>query len=269
MSYASESGYTARTIESMMLDVMAGVNAQFSLTYTAETFVGTNFYKYFYSLIQLAQENEVKTAEIFLKLQDYFAITNERISRPVTTNPGLIEKLGAEGYTASVKKPIDADAGKVFVCVDTDQTAQTYAAKKLAINTILKNSTVAGVVTQGTEVSAIVLSNGQSFDFKFLLPNRIAVLLKLTITLSENNQVAISDPDDTKLLLVGNILADYRLGKNFEPDRYFSISDAPWAQSVLLQWSDDNGVTYQSTVYDAEFDDLFLIDLANITLIEA
>ena len=269
MSYASESGYTPITVEAMMLSVMENVNTQFGTTYTEETFIGTNFYKYFYALIQLLQENEVKTSEIFLKLQDYFALTNEKISRPVTTNPGIIEKLGSEGYLASVKKPIDADAGKLFICVDTDETADDYADTKLAINTIIKDSSVAGVVTQGTESSAIVLSNGQSFDFKFKLPNRIEVLLRLTITLSENNQVAIGDPDETKLLLLNNILSEYALGKNFEPQRYFSIDDAPWAQSVLLEWSDDDGATWESTVYDAAYDDLFVIDLANITLIEA
>lgn len=268
MGYANESGYTPLSIETMMLSVMDNYNTQFGTTYTAETFLGTSAYKYFYALIQRLQANEVRTSEIFAKLQQYMAITNERILRPAVTNPGLIEAFAASDFVASVKMPIDADAGKVYVCVDTDETADDYADVKLAINTIIKNSTVAGTVSQGTETSAIVLDNGQSFNFKFALPNRIEVLLRLTTTLSENNQVFIEDPDVVKQLLLDNIESRYSLGKNFEPQKYFSVVDAPWASQVLLEWSDDNGSNYYSTVFDANFDDIFVVLLENIELVE-
>jgi tryptophanase len=73
--------------------VREGVNDQFGSSYAAETFQGTNFYKYFYALVQRLQENEVKTSEIVLKLQQYFEITNEEITRPNTTHPGLLRLL--------------------------------------------------------------------------------------------------------------------------------------------------------------------------------
>lgn len=276
MSFSSESGYTPQTIQTMMLSVMANVNTQFGTSYTAETFVGTNFYKFFYALIQRLQENEIKTSEIFLKLQDYFAVTNERISRPVVTNPGLIEKLENEGYIASVKKPVDADAGKVYICVDKDvdgddnwEDSDDYAADKLEVCTIIKDSTVAGVVSQGDQVESITLTNGQTFDFKYALPDRIAVLLRLTTVLSDNNQFVIETPEEQKQKLLDNIAEKYRLGKNFEPQRYFSIIDAPWAESVLLEWSDDAGANWYSTVFEAEFDELFSFGLADITLVES
>lgn len=388
MGYANENGYTPTTIETMMSSVRENINTEFGTSYTAETFMGTNFYKYFYSLMQRSQENEIKTSEIFAKLQQYFRVTNERISRPVVTNPGLIEALETNGYIASVKKPIDADAGKVFVCVDVDDgghasgivtitsyanlisgtddtitvgatvfTAQAgaatpgdatfqadgsnsltaesladqinahatagvlvkatavgavvtiraihggeagnsialeyddndtnvgatvsvatleggtepeedYEAIRLDICTIIKDSTVAGTVSQGTEEKAIVLSNGQSFDFKYNLPNRIPVLLRLTITVSENNQVVILTPEETKDILIANIAAEYRLGRNFEPQRYFSVDDAPWASDVLLEWSINDGGSYFSTVYDAEYDDLFEFDIGDVELVE-
>lgn len=396
MGFASESGYTPASVETILLSIMANINTQFGTTYTAESFVGTNFYKYAYALAQRMQEQEVKTSEIFAYLQDYFNITNERISRPVVTNPGLIEKLAEptdlneNGYVASVKKPIDADAGKVYICVDADDgehasglvtitsyanlvsgtddvvtvgatafTAQSgaatpgtgtfqaatsntatatslaaqinahatagaivraratgakvyiraihggtagnsialaytdndtnvgatvsgatltggaaeetewdYADTKLDICTVIKDSTVAGVVTQGTESESIVLSNGQSFDFKYNLPNKIPVMLRLTITVSENNQSVILGPEETKELLLANIAARYKLGKNFQPQTYFSVVDAPWASAVLLEWSYDGGDTYYSTIYDAEYDDLFDIDLEDVELVE-
>jgi hypothetical protein len=269
MSFASESGYTPLTIETIMDAVMDGVNTQFGTTYTTETFIGTNFYKYFYALVQRMQENEIKTSEIFLQLQDYFATTNERISRPVVTNPGLIEAIEDYGYDCSVKEPIDADAGKIYICVDILADMVGYADAKADIAEIIKNSTVAGAVTQGAESTSIVLTNGQSFAFKYGLPTRYSVLLKLTITLSENNQVVVGNPDDVKLALIANIEADYRLGKNFEPQRYFTSEDAPWAESILLEWSNDAGANYHSTVYDSAYNVIFDVLLENITLIEA
>jgi hypothetical protein len=269
MGFASESGYTPLSIETIMLDVMDNFNTQFGTTYTQETFLGTSAYKYFYALVQRLQANEVRTGEIFSKLQQYIEVTNERILRPSVTPPGLVDAFIDSDFVASVKPPIDADAGKIYVCVDTDETADDYADVKLEINTIIKNSVVAGVVSQGTETSAIVLSNGQSFDFKFNLPDRNEILLRLTITLSENNQSLISTPEEIKNLLVANIAEKYSLGKNFEPQRYFTTEDAPWASDVMLEWSDDAGSNYYTTVFDAAYDDLFVVLLENIELIEA
>lgn len=268
MGFSQDQGYVPVNISSIMEDFRGYINTQFGTTYTTEQFVGTNLYKYFYSIAQRISENETKTSEIFLKLQQYFIITNERISRPVVTNPGVIEKLTIEGYTASLKPIIDADAGKINICVDVDDAAVDYATTKLDICTIIKDSTAAGCVTQGTEIEAIVLSNGQSFDFKYHLPNRIPVLLRLTIALSENNQSVIDSPDDVKISLLASVNSKYKLGKNFEPQKYFTIIDAPWAASVLLEWSDDAGTNWHPEVYNADFDDLFEITLADITVVE-
>lgn len=390
MGYAQENGYTPVDIETIMASIMANINTQFGTSYTMETFIGTNAYKYFYALAQKYQENEVKTSEIFQKLQAYFDQINAKISRPVVTNPGIIEKLEDEGYVASVKKMIEADAGKIHICIDADDgvhasgtvtitsyanlvsgtddvvtvgatafTAQSgaatpgaatfqaatsnadtaaslalqinshatastvvraraegaivyltaihggedgnsivltytdndtnigatvsgsgtledgaepeedYAAVRLALCTLISQITVAGAVTEGTEEESLTLTNGQSFDFKYNLPNRLPVHLKLTTTLSDNNQVLVGSPDAVKLALLANISARYRLGRNFEPQRYYSVVDAPWAASVLLEWSLDDGSTWSSAIYEAEYDDLFDVDLANITLVEA
>lgn len=272
MGYTQENGYVPNTVETILQDFMAKINIQFGTTYTWETFQATNYYKYFYAIAQKYAENETKTSEIFAKLTQYFAILNDRISRPVVTNPGIIEKLAREGWIASVKPMIEADAGKVNICVDVDDTDPDYEDFKLEINTLLSQITVGGAVTQGTEESAIVISNGQSFDYKYHLPDRKIVKLRLTITLSENNQVVVGDPDAVKEALLDNITARYRLGKNFEPQRYFSIEDAPWAESVLLEWSDDwdpGPATWNDTVFDSEFDEIFDVRLENITLIEA
>ncbi len=281
MGFASDSGYTPVSIDTMMLSVMTNINSQFGTSYTSDTFIGTNFYKYFYALIQRLQENEVKTSEIFLKLQQYFTITNEKISRPVVTNQGLVDAIQTNpngtptGFIASVKEMIVDDAGKIFICVDKMVASGNweddagYAADKLAVANIIKNSTCAGCVTQGGEVTTITLTNGQDFDFKYSLPDRIPVDLRLTLTLSDNNQVAILSPDDIKTKLLANVSSRYALGKDFEPQRYWSVSDSPWCKTVLLEWSTDSGANYFSTVFDAEFDDIYQVDLSRLHIVEA
>lgn len=402
MSYSNDQGYVPVTIDAIMDDLRQKINTQWGTPYTAETFEGTGFYKYFYALAQKLQENEVKTSEIFIKLQTYFEIINARISRPVNTNPGIIEALQnyeseliPTGLVASMKPMIDEDAGKIHICVDVEDgdhaaglvtitsyanlvdsgddtvtvgatvfTAQAgaatpgdatfqaatseaatatslaaqinahatagslvrataigavvvitalhggtdgnsialaysdegtatvgatvsgsnldggtddedYADKRLEICTLISQSTVGGAVTQGTEIESITLPNTQSFDFKYNLPNRIPIGLRLTITLSENNEVLVGDPDQTKLNLIANIAARYKLGKNFEPQKYFSLADAPWASQVLLEYTTDivdgavaGGATWSSEVYDADYDELFTPNLDLVTLVE-
>lgn len=266
MGFSQEAGYTPQSIEAIMTALMDEINTQFGTTYTYETFIGTNFYKYFYAAAQRIQENEVKASEVFTKLQQYFDITNERIQRPVATSSGVIEALETAGYVASVKPIIEADAGKCNICVDVDETADDYADMKAEICEIIKDSVAAGVVTLGAESETIVLSNGQPFDFKYHLPDRVEPDLKLTITLSDNNQVVIDSPETIKQRLIDNIAAKYRLGRDFEPQRYFTTADAPWASSVLLEY--DIGSGFVDDIFEADFDDLFVINLENITLVE-
>lgn len=267
MSFASDTGYLPNTVEQLMEFVRLGINEQFGTDYDTDTFLGTNWYKYFYALIQRLQLNEVKTSEIFLRMQEYFAVTNEEITRPNTTHPGIIDYLAAAGFLASTKPPEDADAGKLYVCVDTDEGADDYAAKKLAICTIVKDCAVAGVVSQGDQIESITLPNNQSFDFKFYLPNRKPVLLRLTIDLSSNNQYTIESDTVVAQKLFDNIASRYRLGLDFEPERYFSVIDAPWAASIVLEWSDDAGANWHDEVYDADYRDIFTFDVEDIEVV--
>ena len=279
MGFSQENGYVPVGLATIVSSLRERVNAVYGTTYTVDQFVGTNFYKFYYALAQELHDNEVKTSEIFIKLQDYIESINARISRPVNTNPGIVEKLGVEGYVASVKPMIEADAGKINIAVDVekfddeDVELVTYPATKLALATLISQITVGGGVTQGDESQEIVLSNGQSFDFKYHLPNRIPVKLKLTIETSENNQTVILGPDVIKENLLKNLKDRYYLGLNFEPQKYWNIADdSPWAGEVKLEWSDndeaDDFATFKGDVFDANFDDLYTFKLEDITLVE-
>ncbi len=267
MSFAEDTGYLPSTITDLMEQVRVGANESLGTDYDAETFLGTNLYKYFYALIQRLQLNEVKTSEIVLRLQQYFDVTNEVITRPNTTHPGLHDYLSELGYVVSTKAPADADAGKVYVCVDTDETADDYAEKKLEICTAIKDCVPAGIISQGTESETITLSNDQSFDFKFNLPTRIPVLLKLTLTISDNNQATILSDAEVAELLLANVTARYRLGLDFEPQRYFSVLDAPWAAAVLLEYDPGGGMV--SSIADLDYDELYEFDIGDIEIVSA
>lgn len=267
MSFSQDNGYTPETIEQIMEWLMGQVNNLFSTNYTTATFVGTNWYKFSYAWAQRMQANEIKTAEIFLKLQKYIEVISEKISRPVNTAPGIIEKMLSEGFKASVKPIANVDAGLVSICVDTDDSAPDYPIKKQAICNLISRITVGGTVSQGTETENIVISNGQSFPFKFFLPNRIAALLRLTITESENNQKVIPGDEVIRDFLISKIESIYALGKNFEPQTYFTTEDAPWSQAVLLEYSINSGASWSSSVYDADFKDIFTFDLDDVSII--
>ncbi|WKV32919.1 hypothetical protein MAC3UK_0032 [Bdellovibrio phage MAC3UK] len=267
MGFSQENGYVPETIEEIMDWLMGQINSLFSTNYTTATFAGTNWYKQSYAWAQRMQRNEVKASEIFLKLQQYIAVISDKISRPVNTAPGIVEKLGDEGYLASVKPMTEADRGLISICVDVDNTKPDYPATKTALCKLISRITVGGAVTQGGESEDVVISNGQSFPFKFFLPNRIPVQLRLTITESENNQKVILDDETIRDFLIAKIKSIYNLGKNFEPQTYFTVEDAPWSQTVLLEWSDDAGDNWNSTVFEAEFDDLFTFDLDDVNVI--
>jgi hypothetical protein len=267
MSFAQDNGYTPVPLTTLISAVREQINTEFGTDYTEESFVGTNWYKFVYALLQRVQQNEIKTSEIFQKLQEYIQITNEKIQRPSVSFPGLIDSFDSQGFVASVKPPADADAGKIFICADLDDAADDYAESKLQFCTLLKDFVAAGMVSQGTEVETITLSNGQSFNFKFNLPNRIPVLLRITLDVSENNLSTIPDDVDIRQVVFDNINSMYRLGWNFEPERYYTIRDASWAGNILLEWSDDAGANYYSTVYDAAYVDLFTFGLEDITVV--
>lgn len=270
MSFAVDNGYTPKTFEEIMDFIRLGVNDQFGTSYTAEDFIGTGYYKYAYVFAQKVQEQETKTSEIFQKFQEYIRLTNERIARSSTTYPGAIEafleptELKPEGYLISIKQPAEADAGKVFICVDLDEDDDDFDDQKAEVFELIRDNFVAGMVFMGSETEDLTLTNGQSFTFKFQLPNRIPVLLRLTAVISENNMQSVNTDQEIREAIFANIAARYRLGLNFEPQRYYTLSDAPWAGSILLEWSDDAGSNYYDDVFEADYDDLFEIALEDI-----
>ncbi len=267
MSFAQDTGYVPTTLPALMSAVRLAINAQFGTDFSEGTFLGTNWYKYFYTLMQKVMENETKTAEIFLKLQEYIATTNLRIQRPSVSLPGIIDSFTANGYVASVKKNAIEDAGTVSICVNVDDDAEDYAITKLAICNFLKDFIAAGMVFTGSEEETITLTNGQEFDFAYHLPTETPVLIKLTLTSSDNQEVTIPTDTEVRQIAFDNINARYRLGWDFEPQRYFTQVDAPWASIILMEYSTNGGSSYTDDLFEADFDDLITFGLEDIEVL--
>lgn len=267
MSFSADNGYVPVTFSEMMAAIREAINAEFGTSYTEGTFVGTNWYKYFYVLVQKVLENETKTAEIFTKLQEYIATTNEKIQRPSTSLPGIIDSFAANGYVASVKKNAVEDAGTVSVCVDVDDGAEDYAETKIEICEFLRDFVAAGMVFTGTEEESLTLSNGQEFDFAYHLPDKTPILLRATITSSDNQDMVIPNDEEIRQAIFDNIGERYRLGWDFEPQRYYTAADAPWSATILLEYSVDDGENWLSAVNEADFDELYTFGLEDITVL--
>src|SRR5690606_13024670 len=96
-------------------------------------------------------------------------------------------------------------------------------------------------------------------------------LLRLTITSSDNQDQVIPDDEEIRSTLLANAQARYRLGWDFEPQRYYTQVDAPWAATILLEWtsvvSDPQPEDWSSDVFEASFDDLFTFDLEDIEVL--
>lgn len=269
MSFSQENGYLPVTFNEIMEEVRTELNIQFGTSFTQQSFVGTNWYKYFYALVQRLLSNENKTAEIFLKLSEYISVTNQQIQRPSVSLPGLIDSFASRGYVASVKKNLLSDAGTISICVDTDASSPTYGSKKLAINTLIRDFVAAGLVYLGTEVSQLTLSNGQQFDFKFYLPIYTPIRVRLQLTISDNTVIAVPSDIVIRTTVFNNIKSRYRLGWDFEPQKYYTFTDAPWAATILLEYATFDGFTwnYTSTVHQASFRDLYTFDLDDVEVI--
>lgn len=264
MSYSQDNGYTPVDFETLIDQIRVGINDQFLTSYTPETFIGTSWYKYAYAIVQQIQRNEIKTSEIFQKLQEYIRLMNEGINRPSVTYLGLMDSFKRDGYVISIKPPNDIDAGKIFICVDVEDTDPDYADIKHDICTKIKDYVSGGFVSQGTEVESITLSNGQAFDFKFELPTRIPILVRATITVSSNNAYLVPQDVEIRTKIFDNIKKLYQLGYDFEPQRYYSQADAPWASSILVEYSLDAGSSWDSSVLDGDYNELYTLTLDDI-----
>lgn len=262
MSYAQENGYIPETFEDVMDQMRIQVNEKFGTTFTESNFVGSNWYKYLYGPVQKLVAIGIKASEIFLKLQEYIDTTNDKVLLPTATIQGLIDAFEREGYIISV----GTGTGTLHIYVDIDHNAPDYSFWKLEICSLIKEYVSAGVQTLGAESEELVLSNGQVFEFSYDLPTYLDYLVRVTVVKSPNHKADIPTQLELKQMIYENIQNRYRLGWQFEPQRYLTITDVPWAESILFEWSDDAGATWSDDVWVSDVEYKVLVSLENITV---
>jgi hypothetical protein len=272
MSYTDNNGYEPRTFDDLMTTLMGGINKEFGSTYDYERFQGTNWYKFLYPLVQLIIESEADFSNIWEKYTDYIRTLNESIAIPKTPVEGLIAAFkNVLGIEISVAEAEENTAGILSVCANVDNTAADYADTKQKIIDALLKYSVAGVYTDGDQRGTAVASNGQNFEYGFWLPQKIDTILQLNITLSRNSDVVSDTPEAAKEKLINNLKNLYKLGMDFEQQKFFNIDrDAPYASDITLFYKNSKtGGEFTADVYHANFRDLFLFDPENISVVIA
>lgn len=257
MAFDLENGYQPRTFEQISQSMLDELNIQFSTNYDSTTIIGTEFYRFYYAGIQEVMKSEAFTAEITAKMTDYIRNANENINLPKSTIDGFIQGIKTDlGLDSTIKNITDsAEAGFMFLVVDVDSGAVDYATTKQEIIDRMHNWLTAALFYNGSQTGSKTALNGQVFDYKFELPTDVDILVRVTITASANSSSPILNENQIREILDANLLSLYRLGLDFEPEKYLEISrDLPFASNILLEYSENSGGTWlvdpRSMAYD-------------------
>lgn len=266
MGYDSENGYTPRTQEESLQLFVDGVNGELGTAYTTDNIVGTNLYKIFYVQWQINLDNDARLAEIYQKLADYIDYENNQILEPRTSDEGIIDEFEKLGYVASVRPNTEAQAGKFACCVVVDATDPDYATKKQEILDTLKLQSAGGLWYDGGETGTSTLSNGQVMPYAFYLPTIKTIDVRLNILKSKNTLVKVDTPTLVEDKFKDNFDSIYRLGIDFEPEKYYQIDrDAPYASKIDTTYRVDGG-EYVSDVYESVFNTILVLGNVEVTI---
>ncbi len=252
MAFDLLNGYQPRTFEEILQAFTDEVNTQFGTTYDTTTIVGTEFYKFFYAGAQLVMQSEAQTAEITAKMTDYIRTANENINLPKSAIDGFTQGLlapvaeGGLGLVSTIKNITDsAEAGYLFLVVDVDNSADDYATTKQEIIDRMGAWLSAGLYYSGTETGTRTALNGQVFSYAYALPTPVDILVRITVTASANAKTPILNENQVRDIFNANFASLYRLGLDFEPEKYLEIArDLPFAADILLEYSENAGSTW-------------------------
>jgi len=120
-----------------------------------------------------------------------------------------------------------------------------YADLKQEIIDRMGSWLTAGLYYTGTEEGTKTALNGQNFTYKFSMPDPVNILVRITATVSANAKTPILNENQVRDIFDANFASLYRLGLDFEPEKYLEIArDLPFASDILLEYSEDDGGTW-------------------------
>ena len=80
-------------------------------------------------------------------------------------------------------------------------------------------------------------------------------MVKVTIDVSDNTLLKIPTTNEVKALFLKNFAERYRLGFDFEPQNYLCRDDVPFAGSIVIEYSQDDGITWATAVLDLDYNE--------------
>lgn len=267
MSFSVVNGYSPRSYETILADCVAVVNQEFGTSYTSQTFVGTNLWKYLYATIQGMMTIENNISELGVKLQDYIRTQNEELIIHRSSVDGFMQAMEDELGLISSLKPCesDADAGEIYLAVDIDSAGSDYAEKKQQIFNTMHKYLTAGLHYNGTETGTVTATNGQVFNYAYELPTKKDLKIKIQVRVSENNNLFVETTNKIKEKFLENFSNLYRLGFDFEPQQYLNISrDLPFASEITTQYSTNSGSSWATGVLESDYKTKYIIDNASV-----
>ena len=256
MSFLVTNGYSPRSYETILADCVEVVNQEFGTSYTSQTFVGTNLWKYLYATIQGMMTIENNISELGVKLQDYIRTQNEELIIHRSSVDGIMQAIKDELNLISSIKPVEssADAGEIYLAVDIDNEGADYANKKQKILNVMHKYLTAGLHYNGTETGTVTATNGQVFNYAYELPTEQALKIKIQVRVSENNNIFVETTNNIKEKFLENFSNLYRLGFDFEPQQYLNISrDLPFASEITTQYSTNGGSSWATEVLESDY----------------
>lgn len=267
MSFSVTNGYSPRSYETILADCVAVVNKEFGTSYTSQTFVGTNLWKYLYATIQGMMTIENNISELGVKLQDYIRTQNEELIIHRSSVDGIMQAIKDELNLVSSIKPVEssADAGEIYLAVDIDNEGADYAQQKQKILDTLHKYMTAGLHYNGTESGTVTATNGQVFNYAYELPTEKALKIKIQVKVSENTNLFVETTNSIKEKFLENFAELYRLGYDFEPQQFLNISrDLPFASEITIQYSTNDGSSWETEILESDYKTKFTIAYADV-----
>lgn len=268
MAYDRSQGYIPRTADDIMESLRVRTNEYLGTNYTMQEFEGTNIYKVSYPLMQEIMQSENNLSMIFSNYKDFITDTNESINAPAVVRDSIIRKINKIGVDCSLKQLDPAEAGNIFLCCDLNPADPNYSYLVDRIGDIMLDNISAGTVSNGSISVNKQLENGQVETFNFELPTKTAILLKLTLQISRNNDQYIPTDNEAKEILLNNLNEYYKLGNDFEPEKYAEINrDFPCCSEVILEYSLDSGTTWTDAVAQLSYNTKYTVNAGDITIV--
>ena len=267
MSFSLENGYQPRDFDTIVSEFRQAINEVYDQDLTAEQFKGSGWYKLIYSASQLILTAEGNTSELSNKLIDYIRKIDEEIQLPKSSVDGIMYHLKEDlGLISSVKPTEEADKGYLYIAVDVDSDSDEYPQLKQSILEKLKEYCTAGLYFNGSENGQIIASNGQPFNFGYDLPTKVDMQVRITPTISDNTTAFIQNSEQIKEKFLANYNSLYKLGLDFEPEKYLDVkNDLPFASKVKIEWSINDGSSWSTDVWKSTYKQK--LNLTNIEVV--